>query len=188
MRYKRNPIENLEGEEWKPIVGYDGIYFVSNFGRVKSNYQKGQGGFCDENYEHLLKQKRTKAGYCEVALSFHNKQRYVLVHRLVAAAFIGDIREGLVVNHIDGHKVNNHVSNLEITTYQGNSIHAVKTGLYIPFKNPTRAIAVMKDGKIVGKYNRIVDACKELGLNNKCINNILHGKGRTHKGYTFKYL
>ena len=46
----------------------------------------------------------------------------------------------------------------------------------------------MKDGKIVGTYNRIVDACKELGLNNKCINNILHGKGRTHKGYTFKYL
>lgn len=186
MRYTE--IKSLEGEEWRPIEGYDGCYYVSNFGRVASHYQKGQGGNFSVKYAHLLKPKLTNCGYYQVTLCLHEKLKYLSVHRLVAAAFIGAIGDGMVFNHLDSNRTNNHVSNLEVTTLSGNTQHAVKAGRLIPFMNPVRAIAVLKDEQVVGEFPRIVDACKELGLNKQCVNHVLHGINKTHKGYTFKYL
>lgn len=186
MRYTE--IENFENEEWRPVAGYEGRYYVSNYGRVKSHYQKGDGSHFSQPYQHLLRQKLTNKGYYQVTLRIDRKSHYHFVHRLVAAAFIGELGEGMVVNHLDSNPKNNRVSNLEITTYSGNTRHAVGKGRLVPFMNPTCAIAVMKDGQVVGEFPRIVDACKDLGLSPQGVNNVLHGDRHTHKGYTFKYL
>ena len=77
-----------------------------------------------------LKPKTKKNGYKELYLSISkNKAKSFYVHRLIAQTFIGSIPDGHNVNHIDGDKANNNVSNLEIITYSENSKHAYKHGL-----------------------------------------------------------
>jgi hypothetical protein len=122
-------------EEWRPIAGTK-KYEVSNMGRVKSvsRYVPNNiNGGCRLVKQRRLAQKTKPNGYKEVALYLQPQvatMRYV--HRLVAEAFIGPIPEGMAVNHLDGDKTNNKVSNLEIITASANSKHAVDMGLYAP--------------------------------------------------------
>ena len=102
-------------EIWKDIKGYEGRYMVSDHGRVKSmNYRKQYSG------EQILRDKNAK-GYAKVDLP---PKKSFLIHRLVASEFIGELN-GLVVNHKDFNKKNNHVSNLEIVTIAGNNLHSL---------------------------------------------------------------
>ena len=94
-------------EMWRDIPGYEGLYQVSNYGNVRSmNYNKKLGNIRE------LKQKLRDNGYLEVHLSKDSKRKYFLVHRLVAEAFLENPDNKPQVNHIDGDKSNNHVSNL----------------------------------------------------------------------------
>ena len=106
-------------EIWKEIIGYEGLYSVSNTGlvkRVTTNKIK---------YPSL-----NSWGYKVVSLSKSNtKLKTVLVHRLVAIHFIDNPENKKQVNHIDGIKTNNNVSNLEWNTQHENMTHAFKTGL-----------------------------------------------------------
>lgn len=102
-------------EIWKDITNYEGRYMISNHGRVKSMNYKGSTG-----KERILKPHRDTGGYCMVDLGSKKSQK---VHRLVAAAFIGDITD-LVINHKDFNRKNNHVSNLEIITLLQNFMHS----------------------------------------------------------------
>lgn len=186
MRYTE--IKNFENEEWRPIEGFDGRYYVSNYGRVKSHLRHGYNQTPCKGYEHLLRPMVMKIGYQRVSLWMKGEIFTMYVHRLVAAAFLGELGEGAVVNHKDGCKTNNHVSNLEITTHSGNRSHAVRTGLLKGAVKQMRAIAVMKDGQTVGEYESLTDAAKDLGLARQHIFHVLSGERKTHKGYTFKYL
>lgn len=185
MRYTE--IKNLENEEWRPVVGYEGRYLVSNYGRVKSLIRKGPDrDNLGTEYEHLLTQSLSNAGYYVVCLCKDKKAMNKTVHRLVAAAFIG-LPAGMVVNHIDSCRTNNHVSNLEITTMKGNTQHALKKGR-LGRTFPHKPFVVFKDGQVVAEFTRIIDACAALGLIKQGVSQCLHGKARTHLGYTFKYL
>ena len=93
-------------EIWKDIEGYEGLYQVSNLGRVKSLPKQKRFG------EILLKQNTIK-GYKRVCLSKNNVQKYYLVHRLVAHAFISNLENKEQINHKDENKKNNCVNNLE---------------------------------------------------------------------------
>ena len=98
-------IEDLDGEEWRTIRGYDGKYLISNYSRVKSL----------KNYEaRLLSPQENNKGYLRVALCKDGRTRYFLLHRLVAVAFVenDDPIEKNTVDHIDGNKLNNNASNL----------------------------------------------------------------------------
>lgn len=100
-------------EIWKDVKGYEGIYQVSNLGRVKSlNYGK----------ERIIKESIT-FGYYRVSLSKQNKKISYFTHQLVAISFLNHTINGhtLVVNHKDGDKYNNNVNNLEIVTKRENS-------------------------------------------------------------------
>lgn len=116
-------------EEWRPVHGTDGDYMVSDQGRVMSLKRKsprimpqtiqpsGRGG---------------KLTYYAVTLHMNNKAWCRKVHRMVAEAFIPNPDNLPCINHKDGNKLNNHVSNLEWCTYQENMQHAVRTGLLNP--------------------------------------------------------
>lgn len=110
----------MNTEEWRDVVGYEGLYQVSNMGRVKSFHLKPEGV--------ILKGGRNPL-YLMIALRREGKPKVHYIHRLVAAAFIGDIPKGYTVNHKDGCKFNNHVQNLEIITHAQNMRHAVDRGL-----------------------------------------------------------
>lgn len=105
---------NEEKEEWRDIKGYEGLYQVSNLGRVKSlsKYHKTKSGYFSK--ERILKQIYNDRGYKLVGLSKEWKKEKIFVHRLVAEAFISNPNNYLQVNHINEfEKDNNRVENLE---------------------------------------------------------------------------
>ena len=126
------------GEVWKDVIGWEEFYVVSNTGRVKSKDRLVNR--CDRNRNNWVKKtKRGRilmgyidaAGYFRVDLiNSHTRERKnSLVHRLVAIAFLDNQENKPQVNHIDGVKINNDVSNLEWCTPRENFIHAIKNGL-----------------------------------------------------------
>jgi hypothetical protein len=114
-------------EIWKDVVGYEGIYEVSNYGKVKrlETLVKNKNGY------RLVKEKILKIPshiYQSVFLS-NGKIKQHYVHRLVATAFIPNPLNKEQVNHKDGNKLNNNLSNLEWVTKAENQLHAIENGL-----------------------------------------------------------
>jgi hypothetical protein len=99
---------------WKEVPEYNGIYKISNTGEVKSHSDKGI---------RILKPDIAK-GYLRVTLSKNNSQKRFMIHRLVAELFLPKINNKKYVNHIDGNKLNNYVSNLEWCTASENEKHS----------------------------------------------------------------
>lgn len=185
MRYTE--IKNLENEEWRPVKGYEGRFEVSNYGRVKSFLTMGNCRKVGAEYAHLLKPKKTNRGYLRVSLRIDGKTKDFSVHRLVVDAFIG-IPDGMVVNHIDGCKTNNNLTNLDVVTYTGNLLHAIHTGLNRVPKNKIKPIAVLRNGDVVATFPSIKQACEAYGLKDSSVSHVLSGRKKTLFGYTFKYI
>jgi hypothetical protein len=119
-------------EIWKDIIGYEGLYQVSNYGRVKSLDKVVK---CKGNKTKLNKSKIKKIyqhRYNQVHLTDGKIEKCHKVCRLVAKAFIPNPQNKLTVNHIDGNKLNDCVSNLEWATHSENLKHAYATGLKFP--------------------------------------------------------
>ena len=123
-------IQDLEDEVWKPVIDYEGFYEVSSLGRVKSLEKvltvssDRTGGHKKSQSACVMKPFLNKKGYLTVVLSRLGVKKTKPVHRLVLEAFLGkDTRQ---VNHIDGVKTNNKVSNLEWATAKENSLHATR--------------------------------------------------------------
>lgn len=105
-------------EQWKDIKGYEGLYQVSNYGKVKRLEHKECNSIQEVRIlpERILKQTFNFRGYLKVGLSKDNKTKHVFVHRLVAGAFIDNPNNYPQVNHKDEDKTNNCVDNLEWCT------------------------------------------------------------------------
>ena len=113
-------------EEWRPVVGWEGWYAVSSFGRVM-RVAKGRGSYPGR----ILNPKLNHDGYPVVGLQRgDNRKMMRLVHTLVAEAFIGPIPDGMEVNHNDGIKTNNYPDNFEFLTHLDNMRHASMAGLW----------------------------------------------------------
>lgn len=118
-------------EIWKDIEGYEGIYQISNLGRVKSLIRviKRSDGKIKTFKERILKPALNTFGYPYVNLSKQGKVKSFVVHRLVVKAFILNIGNKSDVNHINGIKTDNRVVNLEWNTRSENVQHAFDNGL-----------------------------------------------------------
>lgn len=102
-------------EEWQL---YCGNYEISNRGNIRN-----------KNTKHILAQYITRNGYCHVAIRDGKKWKGIYIHRAVAETFIPNTDNKPQVNHIDGDKTNNNVSNLEWVTHSENMCHALSMGL-----------------------------------------------------------
>lgn len=148
-------VEDIDdGEEWRPIAGYEGEYDVSNYGRVRSRgfIQEAVNGRRILMKPRLLTQQKTKDGYMRIEISKQGRQKKFAVHRLVANAFISNPENKPQVNHIDSDRANNKAENLEWVTASENAVHACKYG----FANPDpklmteckRKPVVREDGEV----------------------------------------
>ena len=172
-------------EIWKDIPQYEGLYMVSNLGRVKSLPKLR----CKS--EKILKNKITKDGYYETSLSKNGKAKYIRTHRLVAIAFIENVFNKDQVNHIDGNKLNNCVDNLEWCTLQENKEHAIRTGLqdFIGNKNP-KAKSVIQydlDNREIARFKTLREAMKCTGVLENKISSVCNHHNKTAGGYIWKF-
>ena len=158
---------NFLNEAWVAYKGYEGRYEISNTGMVKSL-----------PFGRILKPTVNEHGYESVQLSINNKAKRVLVHRLVAITFIDKIEGKESVNHIDGNKTNNHVSNLEWVTTQENSIHASYMGLL-----KTRSVI---DTITNVEYQSIIKAANSIGIPHQTLYHYLKGDRKNKTSLVWK--
>lgn len=145
-------------EIWKDIKGYEGIYQVSNLGRIKSFPRNGT-----INQEKILKQTKDKTGYLTVGLHKNNNVKKVCVHWLVADAFIPRNIGDEVVNHIDGNKLNNKLDNLERCTQKHNVKESIRLGLQTPY-NEKKILQYALDGTFIKEWKSACEAERQLKI------------------------
>lgn len=155
-------------EFWKDIPGYEGFYQASNLGRIKSLSR-----IVNSSISHSGKKKTKERlinihlnrGYQNVALCREGRASTKKVHRLVMEAWRG--KQDLDVNHIDGNKENNNLSNLEYCSHADNMSHAYKNGKY-----RRNIIQCKNTGK---SFNSIKEAAESLGIKRETLSSQLHG-------------
>ena len=123
--------DNIEEYMQLDINGYEGLYAIDTNGKIFSYPKSPPLGRPYLSFR-CLKTRITRHGYEQVSLRLNNKNKLVYIHRLVAETFIPNPENKPQVNHIDGNKQNNHVSNLEWCTSRENQLHAYKMGLKTP--------------------------------------------------------
>lgn len=179
----------MKEEIWKDISGYEGLYQVSNLGNVKSlDKYVNSGGLNNKNRVSLkvgkiLKNSLNVRGYLRVSLSKQSKTEQILIHRLVAQAFLENIEGKKNVNHINSIKTDNNVNNLEYVNQRENYLHGklFNSNKKYPFvcymEKFNRFEASIRVDKKTVKLGRFkteqealksyVDALKKYGLENK---------------------
>lgn len=167
-------------EVWKPVKGYEGIYEVSNIGRVRTL-----------RTNKIITPKFTK-GYCYVRLYKDGKGKQKYIHRIVAEAFIPNPENLPQVNHKDENPKNNSVDNLEWCTakYNANYGTCKERSLKKRIGKIKRCKTVQKDafGNVVAVYDSIKDASEKTGFFHQNIQACCAGKGKTCHGFRFEYL
>lgn len=169
-------LRHTKAEIFVPVRGYNGLYEVSNFGNVRSNDRvsfNGRTNFIKKG--RLLKKSKSVDGYEVLNLCINGNQKLHTVHSLVAKSFIGDVPSGFTVNHKDGDKANNHLSNLEIVSYAENNIHALDHGLR---SRKIQASDVPQIKSLFDSGNTKTEIAKRYNVNIKTIDNVLQNKLR----------
>jgi hypothetical protein len=164
----------MTDEVFVPIKGYEGLYEISNYGNVKS---------LKFNKERIMRNRKVTGGYLEVELYRDSVSKACRVHRLVGDAFLEKFEGKIVINHKDGNKENNHVSNLEWCTYSHNNQHAYDTKLN------DRVIPVNQyalNGMFIRKWDSIQQASNELSIQKSGISKCTKGQQKTCGGYLWK--
>lgn len=142
-------IKKIEGERWKDLVGYEGLYQISDHWRIKS-YARYKG--CIWFDEMILNIHDNGHGYMYIDLYKDKKKKKKYVHRLVAQAFLDSFDEDLVINHIDFDSKNNHYLNLECVTQKQNVRYSIKAGRYdnvIPMRGSQIGSSKLSEEKVV---------------------------------------
>lgn len=186
-------------EIWKAIEGYEGIYEVSNLGRVRS-LDRNVPALCHKTGTivdffrkgKMLKQAEVFGGYLAVNLTNAEKKRIsVFVHRLVAKSFVPGYFEGADVNHKDENKHNNRADNLEWCNRQYNINYG--TGKWRREKFNARPVEQLTpDGKHIAYYDNASQAARAVGCDSSTILAVCKGKHgtkncQTAKGYRWRY-
>ena len=174
-------------EEWRDIEGYEGLYQVSNKGRVRSldRYVGYKGISKALRKGKILKPHQDNKGYLSVILQKDGKVKKFLVHCLVMKMFVGEKQSNMQINHKDECKTNNKLENLEYCTAKYNCNYGNRTEK-ITKKKQKPVIALNSDGEIVYEFKSAKEA-EDLGFSPSHICNCCKGKRKWHNGLFWKY-
>lgn len=164
-------VEDLPNEEWKEFNNY----LVSSCGRIRHKIKN-----------NLLKPSLT-CGYYKVRLSNNGLVEDFMVHYLVYVLFKGEFdKTKYIIDHIDGNKLNNSITNLRLLTNSEN----VNAALYETKTNPSakKVGQYTLDGQLINTFLSTRLAAKELNLDSSTISKVCRGQNKTHGGFIFKYL
>lgn len=184
-------------EIWKKINGYEGIYEISNLGRIKSVPRTHYMG---NNRQRVIRERIRKfmayAGYWRVNLNKNGVQKNYKVSRLVAQTFLPNYENKPCVNHKNGIKKDNRVENLEWATIAENNLHAYVTGLKHNTQRQKDAASITAkakrkpvlmytlEGKFIKRFNSVKSAQEET---KSWPSKVLRGLKKSTHGYVFKY-
>lgn len=169
-------------EEWKDIANFEGLYQVSNLGRIKSLPKVGSGG----HNGIILSQSKDKDGYLLVYLYANRKKVACKVHRLVAKAFVPNPNNFPQVNHKDEIKSNNCFTNLEWCTSSYNNSYG-KGNINRANSKRVPILQLDMNDNIIREFNSAKEAEATLGFNSSNITNCCRGKYKSMYGYKWKY-
>jgi len=110
--------DNIVAEEWRPVVGWEGVYSISNLGEIRRTKPSSQS-----RYKNIIGERMTK-GYVRFNLVDVTRQERVMAHRVVLSAFVGPCPTGHECNHKNGKRDDNRLENLEWVTPSNNTRHA----------------------------------------------------------------
>lgn len=178
-------------EKWTDVIGYEGLYEISTFGKVRN-----------KRTEKMLR-FGSSGNYLSVMLYKNGQRERIAIHRMVAIAFIPNPQKLPCVNHKDENAHNNCVENLEWCMYKYNSNYgtAIKrrvehtdwkseTLIASMIKNATHAkkpVLQTKNGNIINRFESIMEASRTTGIKHSSISKNLTGKSKTSGGYIWKY-
>lgn len=179
-------VTDLDNEEWRDVVGYEGYYQVSNFARIKRlfnqfNVIRGESVVRMSNPEYILNGNINKWGYHKVILRKEGKGKPYLVHRLVAQSFIPNPNNYETINHIDCNKLNNSIDNLEWCSRNRNTKHAWENGLYSNFTY--KNVICTETNK---EWQSVKAAATELGIRPQALARMLRGDRRNNTTLIYK--
>jgi hypothetical protein len=177
-------------EIWKDIKGLEGLYQVSNHGRIKSLKRKLIDG---RVWEERIMKTPLSSGYTSVAFRVNNKYFKERVHRLVGFAFLEGYKPGYLINHKDGNKLNNHFSNLEWCDSAHNANHAFITGLNKGIKamikiNNKKTVQLDFQGNLIQIYDSAKEAAKKINCPIQNITRVCRKERKSARGYKWMYL
>lgn len=183
-------------EVWRDIKGYEGLYQVSNLGRVRSLDRTiiRSNGIKNHRKQVILKPK-DKNHYYFVNLMNAGKGKTCLIHRLVAEAFIPNPENKPEVDHIDTDKTNNKVNNLRWVTKKENmnnpltkekmSVSSIKSDYSKSLSKEVLKYSL--DGTFISSYKSLNEVAREYKYSISGISRCCNGKAHSYKGYIWKY-
>lgn len=184
-------------EEWRPIKDYEGLYEISNLGRVKSLNYKRTGK------KKILKNMECGNGYLTVSLTKNGKQKVFYIHRLVAVAFIPNPESKPCIDHINTIRTENCVWNLRWVTYEENNNNHLtnkkqseskkgdkcynygKKGKYC--HSSKKVVQLSCDGVLIKIWDCIIGIEREEGFNRSAITDCCKGRRKDYKGFKWMY-
>ena len=175
-------------EVWRDIEGYEGLYQVSDQGRVKSLERKVPRGNGEQTVkERILKPGMDRGGYLIVDLCDGGKRKHFKVHRLVCQAFHDNPENKPCVNHIDENKTNNAASNLEWSTAKENCNHGTRNERVAKVRSKPVGQYTL-DGELVKTWVSTMEAERQTGFNQGNISLAANGKYKQAYGFIWKYV
>ena len=181
----------MKTEIWKDILGYEGLYQISNLGRVKSltRTKSGKYGSIRPVKERILKPTKDNKGYFLVHLYNNSSGKTLMVHRIVASAFIPNPQGLPQVNHKDENKANNCVDNLEYCTPEYNSNYGTRnkkvSKSLINNSKRSKSVLCVETGVI---YSSTKEVQRQLGYSGGHISKCCNGRLKTAYGYHWQYV
>lgn len=176
----------MKEEIWEPVVGYEGKYEVSDLGRVRSVdrhvFQQGKSVFYNGV---IMTPSVNNSGYLTIRLSRNNKKKGLLIHRIVAEAFLENPNGLPCVNHKDENKLNNNLQNLEWCTMSYNVNYGTAT-IRRARKMGNKIAQYNLKGNLVATYYSSGDAERNTGIAKSAIKDCANGKTSTSGGYIWK--
>ena len=164
-------------EIWRDIEGYEGLYQISNKGRVKSLK-------CGK--ERILRPGIDTSGYCFIILCNDGVSKPFRLHRLVAQAFIPNLYNKPQVNHLDENKKNNCVENLEWSTAKENSNFGTRNER-MGYSLSKPILQYSKSGDFIREWKSAAEVERVLGINNSDIIQCCKGRRKSSGGFIWKY-